>query len=82
MAIIIKGKRKGKYVKLEQWCNDWFTVAVDDETIVVSPSMLQLTLEEATTIVNHKNNGILFNLFTLTDNLRFERKKKYAEKEK
>ncbi len=44
MALILKGKDKGKEVELWQWCNDWFTIK--DSNKVYSPSSIRLNTVE------------------------------------
>lgn len=75
MATILKGKFKGKEAKIQQWCNDWFSVVVEGQPKVVSPTLLQFTPEEFKKILAHKNNGMLLAWFEPTKELRFKRKK-------
>ena len=44
MALILRGKDKGKIVKLHQWCNDWFTI--EDSNKVYSPTSIRLDANE------------------------------------
>ena len=79
-AIIKKGKYKGEIVKINQWCNDWFTVDPRDNTNLsekqqidiirkpLSPSSLFFTAEGMKEILEHKNNGMLLNWFEPTLN--------------
>ena len=77
MARIIKGKNKGKKCRVHQHCNDWFSVQLEDGSpLIVSPTVLQFNLEEVKEIESNKNNGFLFNMFQLTEDLRFKKIKK------
>lgn len=74
MAIILKGKHKGKKVKIHQWCNDWITV--EELTQPFSPMSLQYTSEEFRMILFNPNNGDMFELYEPDyNNYRFKRKK-------
>jgi hypothetical protein len=65
MAVVLKGKHKGKSVNIHQWCNDWFMVDVaDDQPAILSPTQLRLTEEEAKKITPG-NSGMLLKLFQL-----------------
>ena len=75
MALIIKGKNKGKEVKLHQWCNDWFSVELEDRALIVSPTMLELTPLEMLKVVRDEGKGIMFQLF-LPEGLRFKRRRR------
>lgn len=61
MATILRGKDKGKTVKISQWCNDWVTLDPDNK--VVSPTSLQYTIEELQEIVEDKSNGFMLTLY-------------------
>lgn len=54
MATIRRGKYKGRIAKIDQWCNDWVAVVVDDARLIVSPSRLTYTIEELMTLVESK----------------------------
>ena len=73
MAIILRGKLKGKNYKLHQWCNDWFMIETGK---IVSPLALQLVPEEIQMVHNHKNNGKMFDWFILKDDGTFKRIKR------
>ena len=76
MATILRGKLKGQQAKIIQWCNDWFSCQLlNGQQKIVSPTSLQLTEEEAYKILTHDNNGIMFQIYELTSDLRFKRKK-------
>jgi len=75
MATILEGKFKGKEAEIKQWCDDWFSVEIDEFIKIVSPTSLQFTPEEFQVILEHNNNGMLLKLFEPTKNLRFKRKK-------
>lgn len=70
MATILKGKNKGQEVAIHQWCNDWFMVG---DGQIVSPTNLQLNLDEMKRVLEHHNNGMLFGWFELQLNGRFKR---------
>ena len=61
MAIVLRGKHKGKKVTLKQWCNDWF---ITDEfpTKPFLASSLWLTKTEFIA-VSASNSGIMFKAF-------------------
>ena len=67
-AIILKGKNKGKVVKISQWCNDWFTV--DTGTMMdvkpFSPASLAFTVDGMSEILSHGNNGMMLTWFETT----------------
>lgn len=65
MAVILKGKNKGKKVTLHQWCNDWFTVEGKgvNPAMPLSPTNLKFTDKEMEEVIHHNNNGIMFALF-------------------
>jgi hypothetical protein len=75
MAILIRGKEKGKEVKLLQWCNDWFMIEGAEKRIV-SPVSLQLDANEMMRVTSHKNNGMMFGLFSLDADGTFKRRKR------
>lgn len=60
IALIIKGKNKGKKVNISQWCNDWFLTMSSE---ILSPSALAFKTSDAQTIITHQNNGMLLKLF-------------------
>lgn len=72
MAIILRGKNKGKQVKIMQFCNDWVTA----DGKVYSILALEFTVEEMYEIVNNNNTGFMFNRFEIIPfENRFRRKK-------
>lgn len=73
MAKILSGEKKGTTVGIHQWCNDW---VMTNDSEVRSVTALQYTQEEFDLIINHNNNGCLFEEF-IPDykKLRFKRKK-------
>src|SRR5258708_8239990 len=75
MALIIKGKNKGKFVKLHQWCNDWFSVELEGKPIIVSPTMLQFSIQETYDITHSGDNGFLLNKYELGSDARFHKKR-------
>ena len=73
MATIIRGKNRGKDAVIRQWCNDWFNVDVEGKPFIVSPLSIKLNPKEIIDVANHDDNGIMFRLFTLTDEGTFKR---------
>lgn len=74
MAIVLRGKQKGKKVEIHQWCNDWVMCSNGK---VYSPSALQYTEKEFLEIINHDNNGIMANLYKADyENFRFFKRKR------
>lgn len=57
MALILKGKDKGKEVELHQWCNDWFTVKNSNK--VYSPSSIRLNADEIDTFLKSDSGRML-----------------------
>ena len=76
MATILKGKFKGKEAKIQQWRNDWFSVEVDGFAKIVTPTSLQLTPKEMSAVLEHDNNGFMFDIFEVTPDGKFKRKKR------
>jgi len=74
MATILKGKFKGKEAKIKQWCDDWFSIEVDEFTKIVTPTSLQLTPQEMAKVLEHDNNGFMLRIFEPTLDGRFKRK--------
>jgi len=70
--IILRGKNKNTEVKIHQWCNDWF---MGEDGKIYSPASIQLSPEEMMMVVNHKNNGILFDLYELNEYGYFKKRK-------
>ncbi len=62
MALILRGKDKGKEVILHQWCNDWFTIEGSNK--VYSPSSLRLNADEIDAVLKSET-GIMFGLYKL-----------------
>jgi hypothetical protein len=73
MATVLRGKNKGKKVKLCQWCNDWFMIEPGG---IITPTSLKLSKAEMEKVISHKNNGMLFHVFELMDDGTFKRRKK------
>lgn len=62
MALVLRGKDKGKDVTISQWCNDW--VSIKDYPKVYSITALKFTPTELKKILTHNNNnGIMLNIF-------------------
>lgn len=68
-ALVIRGRLKGKEVKISQWCNDWFTLDTGEwqiDRIPMSPSSLAFTVGDSLTLQkSKKQSGILFQLFSI-----------------
>lgn len=74
MAIILRGKEKGKVVEINQWCNDWVTVEGSAKVFPVSG--LQFTRIEFNRILTSENLGMMLTLYRPDWNLfRFFRRK-------
>lgn len=76
MATLLRGKNRGNYVKILQWCNDWFMVEPGG---IVSPTSLQLNPDEIEKVLKNQElglNGILFGLFEFTPWGGFKRRKR------
>ena len=67
---IIRGKDKGKEVKISQWCNNWISA----EGKIYSLTQVELNLPEIKQVIEHKNNGYMFAVYDLLPNGRFKRK--------
>ncbi len=78
MATLLRGKNKGKEVKIIQWCNDWIHIDGGEFYGIVTPTSLQYTHKEMLEILQHKNNGTLLDEFEPTFDMRFKRRKKNA----
>ena len=70
MAILLKGKNKGKEVIIHQWSNDWFSIEVEGKSKIVSPLALQLNLEEMNRVLDKYT---LFSYFILHSNGTFSK---------
>ena len=81
MATILRGKEKGKQVKIMQWCNDWVTVKGANKT-VFSITALEFTSEEMFDILNHNNNGFMEKAFEKIPHKTLFRRKRHRDKEK
>ena len=64
-AILLTSNHAGKMVDIQQWCNDWFSIDGDFGSKIVSPSSLLFTGDTAKIIIDHKNNGMLFNWYRI-----------------
>ncbi len=62
MALILKGKDKGKEIGVHQWCNDWFTIKNSNK--VYSPSSIRLNAEEIKEFLL-SDSGIMLSLYEL-----------------
>ena len=76
MATILRGKDKGKKVKIIQWCNDWISTEIRGVPQIFGVTALEFSGKEMLEILNHKKNGDLFNYFEVIPNKnRFRRRK-------
>lgn len=67
-ALILRGKHKGKVVKISQYCNNWFSIDSDDVALAtkpMSPLSLLFTFEGQREIRRHPNTGVMFQLFEI-----------------
>ena len=66
MAKLLRGKDKGKTVKIHQWCNNWFSIEYENKAKIVSPIALEFTMQEICEIEKYKDkSGFLFEAFIL-----------------
>jgi hypothetical protein len=72
MATLLRGKRRGEEVEIHQFCNDWFSLK---DGSIVSPGSLRLSGEEKKRVVGG-DSGILFNLYDLTSDGTFKKRKR------
>jgi hypothetical protein len=77
MATIRRGKLKGKEATIRQFCNDWFSVDVEGVPKIVTPTSLILTVSEVGLVRESLNVGMLWTLFTLSDDGVFKRRKRF-----
>jgi len=63
LALVTSGKHKSKECEVQQWCNDWFSVEVDGESLILDPRHIAFTPMMMDYIIGHKNNGTLFQEF-------------------
>jgi len=78
MATILRGKRKGEEVTIDQFCNDWVTAWSLDKSRrdVFGITALQFTAEEMLEICGHDNTGMMFTAFEVVPfKNRFRRRK-------
>lgn len=79
MAIILRGKNKGKKVKLHQWCNNWVMARLPDKSVkVFRITALEYTDTELYQI-SLEDTGYMFDFFEVKGN-RIVRKKLWIEK--
>jgi uncharacterized protein (DUF1810 family) len=76
MATILKGKHKGKEVRIRQCCNDWFSVdGLPPQESIIRPTNIKLTVAEMVHLqAAEGNTGILFALFDLWEDGTFKRR--------
>jgi hypothetical protein len=72
MAIVLRGKKKGKTIKLSQFANDWIT---DQDNNVYHLTSVLFTDKEIKLMQSAQYIGSMFDEFE-TRNNRFYRKKK------
>jgi hypothetical protein len=65
MATILRGKRKGEEVIIDQWCNDWITAhnKLETRVDVFGITALKFTVEESYKILSSENLGVMLQLF-------------------
>lgn len=73
MALVLRGRLKGRRVEVLQWCNDWCSTSPGG---ILSITNLKFAPAELDLIKKHTNNGFLFQMFELTPNGTFRRKKR------
>ena len=61
MALVLKGKDKGKHVKIMQWCNDW--VSIKDKPKIYRITALKFTEKEFKEILTTEHLGMMLNCF-------------------
>ncbi len=59
MAEILRGKHKGKQGTIHQYCNDWFTIDIEDGPmgVVISPVSLRLNWPEVAMVLEKMEAG-------------------------
>ncbi len=62
-ALVLRGKRKGKIVEINQFCNDWFS---DVGGNIYSPLSLAFTPEDMDIIIK-SNCGMMLAWFQITE---------------
>lgn len=62
MAILLKGKNKGKEVQIWQMSNDWIST---DDGKIINPTSLKITEEEKDRLLKDKFPGMFWGLFKL-----------------
>ena len=78
MATILRGKNKGKTVKLYQWCNDWVTAELPGKSAkVFRITALEYTDKELYDIAL-SDTGIMFDYFEVHGN-RIRRKRRWVD---
>ena len=65
MAKVLRGKDKGKAIKIAQFCNDWVT---SKSGKVYKLTNLEFTADELFTLAMNKNTGIMFEEYRILGN--------------
>ena len=63
MAVVTRGKLKGRTVKIVQFCNDWFSIETNGCTKIISPLSLCLNNEEFSRVIKARDVGDVGNMF-------------------
>lgn len=72
--IVRRGRRAGQHLTMHQFCNDWITADTDEgQPVVVSPLRVQLDAAEVAQVRASINTGIMWELYTLSDDGLFTR---------
>jgi hypothetical protein len=75
MALILRGKNKGHFITISQFCNDWFSLINGD---IVSPLSIKLNAQEQAEVKNAERlgrTGMMFQWFELLGDGKFRRRK-------
>jgi hypothetical protein len=78
MALILRGKNKGKHVAISQWCNDWVTIK--NKPRVYSITALKFTKKEFSEILHDNNLGMMLGWFKPDLKTRTFKRRKLNEK--
>jgi len=78
MATILRGKNKGKTVKISQWCNDWVTAEIDGNVKVFGITSLEFSPEEMYQILVKEDNGMMMQSYEkIPHQNRFRKRRKW-----
>jgi hypothetical protein len=66
MAMILSGIYRGHKCEIHQFCNDWFSVDVDNgSSVILSPLQIKLNMSEIGRVMREPNVGMMFVKFDL-----------------